>query len=282
MNVRFFTFSAYHGKGQVGSTQLRVTNLLKYWPEAELYKYGEKVDVMVFQKVYMQTDYRLHEHLDCIKILDICDPDWLDKQNIVETINAVDAVAVPTKSMQKFIMQLTDKPVRIIKDRHDVDNIKTPKHHMGKLKRLVWFGYKQNVELLRGALSYIAKHEYILTVISNDDPALERYEEKLKYEFVKYDEDTIQKELKKNDACLLPKGNRPEDMFKSNNKTTRAWLAGLPVVKSADEIEAIIESKPRQALAKECYNKAIKEYDCKQSVAEYIALINELKEAKKA
>lgn len=279
MKVKFFSFEQYHAKPNTGSTKLRVHNLIKYWNEAELYKYGQKPDVMIFQKVYQQADYKLHSHLDCIKILDICDPDWLDRQNIVETIQAVDGVVVPTKAMKQFLEQVTNKPIKVVKDRHDIAEVTPPKRHYGQANNFVWFGYKQNAELLKGAIRYLERMKYKLTVISNDDPQADRWVEKegsLQYEFIKYDEDTFYETMQNYDLCILPKGNRPEDRFKSNNKTTKSWLAGLPVVSTAEDIEALQDPVVRQAEAERLYNKAIKFYDCKKSVKEYKEFISGL------
>ena len=276
MKVRFFTFEQYHGKNNIGSTRLRVHNLIKYWKDAELYKYGEKPDVMIFQKVYMQVDYKYIKHLDCIKILDMCDADWLDKQAIKETIDAVDAVTCSSEALTKFIQQLTDKPVIFIDDRFDMEFVPKPKVHKGKLKKLVYFGYKQNAELLKAAIPYLQRNKYKLTIISNEDPYLSDGD----YEFVKYDEETIYEELQKHDACLLPADTRPVGYFKSNNKTIKANLAGLPVVKTAEDIEEIIEPEKRQSIASMCYNKAIKSADCKISIKQYEDLIKELQNAK--
>lgn len=276
MKVRFFTFEQYHGKNNIGSTRLRVHNLIKYWEDAELYKYGEKPDVMIFQKVYMQVDYKYIKHLDCIKILDMCDADWLDKQAIKETVDAVDAVTCSSEALTKFIQQLTDKPVIFIDDRFDMEFVPKPKVHKGKLKKLVYFGYKQNTELLKAAIPYLQRNKYKLTIISNEDPYLSDGD----YEFVKYDEETIYEELQKHDACLLPADTRPVGYFKSNNKTIKANLAGLPVVKTAEEIEEIIEPEKRQSIASMCYNKAIKSADCKISIKQYKDLIKELQNAK--
>ncbi len=78
MNVRYITFENYHGKRNVGSTRLRVHNLIKYWLDAAIYKYSEQSDVMIYQKVYETMDYRFPSHFEGTQILDICDPDWYD------------------------------------------------------------------------------------------------------------------------------------------------------------------------------------------------------------
>lgn len=272
--IRFFTFAQYHNKPNTGSTKIRVNNLIKYWPEADLYKYGENPDVLIFQKVYMQADYKFHKSFKGKKILDICDPDWLDNQAIKETVDNVDAVTVPTEALAEFIRQLTDKPVVVIPDRHDVELFNKPKKHYGEAKKLVWYGYKQNAELLKGALGYIQRNGFELTVISNDMPNLGDFD----YKFVKHHdtEQEFMEELQKHDICILPEGNRPEDRFKSNNKTTKAWLCGLPVAQTAEDIERLTGAENRQKEATECYNKAIKEYNCKLSVQEMKELIEKL------
>ena len=56
--VAFQTFESFHGKKNIGSTNIRVHQLIKHWEEAELYKYGQNPDVMIFQKVYWLPDYR--------------------------------------------------------------------------------------------------------------------------------------------------------------------------------------------------------------------------------
>ena len=273
MLVRAFTFAQYHNRPNTGSTKIRVGNLIKYWPELELYKYGEKPDVMIFQKVYMQADYLYPKNLDCIKILDICDPDWFDNQAVKQTIDEMHAVTCPTEPLAEFLRQLTDKPVVVIPDRHDIAEYPVPKKHYDKATKLVWFGYKHNAELLKGAMNWIERNGFELTVISNDAPNLGG-----EYNFIKYpaDEKDFIIELQKHDICILPQGNRPEDRFKSDNKTTKAWLAGLPVAQDAEQIEALIAPEARQKEALACYNKAIKDYDCKLSVKQMQDLIKEL------
>lgn len=271
--IRFFTFSQYHNKPNTGSTKIRVNNLIKYWPEADLYKYGENPDVLIFQKVYMQADYSYHAHFKGKKILDVCDPDWLDQQAIKKTVDNVDAVTVPTEPLADFIRQLTDKPVVVIPDRHDVEVFDKPKNHYGDAKKLVWFGYKQNAELLKSAIPYIERNGYELTIISNDPPNLPT-----EFNFVKHPTtpEEFKEEMLKYDICILPEGTRPEDRFKSNNKTTKAWMCGVPVATCAEDLERLKSAENRQKEAQECYAKAVKEYDCKLSIKQMKELIENL------
>lgn len=279
-NIRSFTYGRYHGKGEVGSTRLRVTQLQKYWPEYREYKYGEKADVIVYQKVYIQDDWRFMEHFDGIQILDICDPDWLEYQNVKQTIDCMDGVTVPTETLKDFLQQLTDKPIKVIPDRHDTQNLPKLKPHTGKSKNAVWFGYAHNAELLQFVIPTLERKGYTLTVIANENPYVNRWakdKETFPYYYKQLDPETLNQDLSEFDICVFPQGNRPRDRFKSNNKTTLAWLAGLPVVTNLEELEQMEDPKERNRLAKECYNKAIKSYDVKLSVKEMKEFIDELR-----
>ena len=45
--------------------------------------------MLIFQR-FCTPDYKFPEHFEGIKILDICDPDWVDGASIVETCNFMD------------------------------------------------------------------------------------------------------------------------------------------------------------------------------------------------
>lgn len=280
--IRFFTFEMFHAKQGIGSTRLRVYQLLKYWDEAGVYKYGENPDVLIFQKVYSTEDFKLPALYEGITILDICDPDWLNHSLITETANAVDGIVCATEAIKDFIAQLTDKPIVVIPDRHDLENLPPQKQHKGKAKKLVWFGYKQNAELLRLAIWSLEKTDYELTVISEQNPDVHRYAKephvyKEKVKFVKFSEDTLMAELQKHDICLLPEGLRPKDRFKSNNKTIIAHLAGLPVAKNMSDLEKLESPSARQKVADKNRAYAEKAYNVEKSVDEYKQFIEMLK-----
>jgi len=284
MVVKFFDFALYHNKRpSPGSVKIRVDNLIKHWPEASKYSYGDDMDVMVFQKVYTTYDFKYINHLDRIKILDVCDPDWLQSPDIYikETLDNVHAVVVPTKELQKLIAQMTNKPVRIIKDRFDLSEFPVPKKHTGELKTLVWFGYAHNAELLRHAIPSLEERNINLVIISNEDPACYRWANDpeayyKRYTYIKYNQDTVYKDLQIGDACILPKGYRPEDRFKSENRSIIAGLCGLPVVQNTDDLEKYSQAKSRTDHINTIYDKLRTEYDCQLSVKEYKELIDEI------
>ena len=69
------------GENSIGSSRIRARWLLPYWPEAQLYQMGRKYAVMIFQKAYFMEYLKAY---DGIKILDLCDPDWLEGKKVVE------------------------------------------------------------------------------------------------------------------------------------------------------------------------------------------------------
>ena len=281
MVVRFFSFQKWHNRKGVGSTKIRVANLIKYWPEAGDYVYGEKPDVMIYQKVYMTENWKFPTLFKGIQILDICDPDWLDGAAIKETLDEMDAVVCPTEALAEFLRQLTDKPVVVIRDRFDLDDFPAPKVHKGTLKSAVWFGYYSNAELIRHAVPALAKRGISLTIVSDQDPQAFKWSEEKdyqsKYTFIKYRPETAYKEIRKADVCVLPKGMRPRDKYKSENKTAIARILGLPVVSIDTELDDLVTAEQRTAVKDKWYTKTVDEYNVKRSVAEYQKLIETIK-----
>lgn len=274
----------FHAKAQVGSTKIRVHNLLKYWPEASTYKFGEKPDVLIFQKIYANKDYKVPITFPAIKILDICDPDWLGGVPIKETLDAMDAVVCPTEPIKEYLSQLTDKPIRVIKDRFDLDEFPAKKIHRGPVKTVVWFGYQHNAVSLKLAVRAFESRGIGLKVVSDHDPFASRWASKpeqyeSKYSFVKYTPDTAYREIQQADICVLPKMVRPVDRFKSENKTVIANLLGLPVVTNAGELDALMDSEARNRHIDTMYDKLKQDYDCRLSVKEYKELIDEVKQS---
>ena len=279
-NIRFFTYSQFHGKLEpVGSDYIRAHQVMKYWEEAELYKYGENPDVLIFQKVFISQDYLFPRHFEGIKILDICDPMWLEGHNVVETAQAMDAVTCPTEALATFIRQFHANVV-VIPDRFDLELLPKPKAHTKQAKRVVWFGYSHNADLLKPAIATIERLGLDLIIISNDDPIANRWGIRDKdeyYTFVKYDEATIYKELQKADFAVLPDGMRPVDEFKSNNKTVKAQLAGLPVAKTVEDCELYMSAEARQEWFNTNYDIIKQQYDVRNSVNDYKQIIENIK-----
>lgn len=282
--IKFFLFEQYHGKRDVGSSRIRGHNLLKYWDEASLYQYGDKADVMIYQKVYTTYDYKFQEHFPGIQILDVCDPDWKDSPDIFikETLDLMDAVVVPTQAMHDYLVQMTDTPVKIIKDRFDMAEFPPRKKHVGQPKTIVWFGYSHNAESIRFAIPSFEKRGLDLVVISNEDPACFRWAQnqndyKDHYTYIKYEHPKAYKDIQLGDVCVMMPGLRPLDLFKSENKTVISQLCGLPVATNADELEKLFDAEARNEQIAQVYDKLKQEYDCRKSVEEYKELIEEIR-----
>ena len=282
MKVRFFDFSQYHGKRNIGSTRIRVHNLIKYWDEAESYQYGEKPDVLIYQKVYGSFDYKLPFTFPAKKILDICDPDFKDSPDIFikETMDAMDAVTVPTENFKTFLSQMTNTPIYVVKDRFDLDEFPKPKQHTGNAKTVVWFGYSHNAQGIKLAMPSIEKRGLKLHVISDNDFMPYRmcmdsakYQREM-YSYIKYIHPDAYKEIQKGDICVLPPTNRPFDNFKSENKTVIAELLGVPVATNAEELDNLLTAEQRNSHIERVYGKISDEYNCKRSVEQYKDIIN--------
>lgn len=283
MVTKFFTFELFHGKSAIGSTRIRVHNLIKYWDEADLYKFGQKPDVLIYQKVYGAFEYKVPFKFPAVKILDICDPDFKDSPDIFlkETMDAMDAVVTPNKDFAKFLSQMTDTPVRVIKDRFDLSEFPKRKIHHGKAKNVVWFGYHHNANALKAAVQSFERRGLGLIVVSDQDPmpcrwAMNPKEYEKKYQFFKYTHPEAYNDIQKGDICVLPINIRPFEKFKSENKTVIAQLLGLPVAKDAAELDKLLEAEDRNLAIDTIYDKLKQEYDCRLSVKEYKELIDEI------
>jgi hypothetical protein len=237
---------------------------------------------MIFQKVYVGKDYKVPVTFPALKILDICDADWLGSGVLIkETVDAVNAVVVPTEPLAEFLRQLTDKPVRVIKDRFDLSEFPNRKVHRGKAKTVVWFGYRHNAEALKLAVQSFERRGLKLRVIADQDPIASRWASKPEefaknYTYKKYLPDTVYSEIQKADICVLPKMTRPQDRFKSENKSVIAQLLGIPVAYNAEELDELMTAEQRNRHIDTIYGKLKQEYDCRLSVKEYKELIDEI------
>ncbi len=227
---------------------------------------------MIFQKTYWSEYVRAFKG---IKILDLCDPDWLDTQPIVDIIDNCDAVTVSSKGLKIAIEQFTDKPVVYIPDRQDLEFHTTTKKHKGEAEWVVWFGYSGNSKLLDRTILTLKKLKLKLKVISCCVPPYSKADKNVKYDW-KNPEWSFNKEITDCDICLLPDDNRPRGKYKSTNKTLTAWTLGMPVAKTPEDLKKYLDPIARQKEA-DIRVKEIKEkWDIKTSVEEFKNLIKQL------
>jgi hypothetical protein len=283
--VGFLTYTRYHGK-PAGSTKIRALNLIKYWPNAEEFVSGQRYGAVIFQKTYWVEFARLYRG---VKILDICDPDWLSGGNVREMAEAVDGITCPTEALAQVLRQF-GKPVRVIADRHDLAEMKEHKTHQGRAQRVIWYGFAHNFRTLKEArvIPHLERLGLDITIISNQPLKLiEGYgahKSPVKEKFVKYAEEEWKnnREMLQADIALLPKSTHLEDRFKSDNRKSRCWLLGLPVAEKLPELEALMEGEFRSQMAEQLRDAARITYDCQKSVQEMQAFIHELTELRHA
>lgn len=278
MKAGFITFEDFHIRKNIGSSRIRAKWVAKNWPGAEMYKAGKKYDVEIYQKVYWLN--RLKQYPG-IKILDVCDPDWLDPNSqIMEAIQHVDAITYPTAKFGEFFGQVApDVTRKQIPDRLDLSLFKAKKEHKGKAKKVVWFGYAHNQAALKQAATTLSYKNLELTIISNDIRVnLNTLARKDLVKFIKWDENTVHKEIQKCDIAILPPHPTQayNHQFKSNNKTITAWALGLPVAKNGEELEYYMDEKNRQKEMAQRRVEIREKYDVKLSVIDYLNVISEI------
>jgi hypothetical protein len=275
--VGMLLFERLHRKSNTGSSRLRGHWMIKYWPEAEHYLYGKNYDAIVFQKAYLPDFCREFKN---IKILDMCDPDWLEFVPLKETIDVIDGITVSSPNLKKFLKNMTDKPIKLIPDRHDMQFMKQKKIHKGKAKKIVWYGYSHNAYMLQDCVKAMIELDLELTIISDRRFLLEDlgYKEmKSRDKWIKWNLNTVNEDIIKSDIVLLPPPMKMEHAYKSDNKETGAWALGMPVAKTRLQLEQLLEEEPRIKEAEEKYKLAHEKYDIRTSVKEMQEFINDIR-----
>jgi len=146
------------------------------------------------------------------------------------------------------------------------------------LRKLVWFGYGQNIHYLINTFDILIRKGIELTLISNisyEPPLI--YRDKLKLHNIPYSQETLNKELIEHDAILMPApfGDQ-KSKYKSNNKTLISWSIGMPVVTTPEELEKFMSKEVREKESIKRLKEVEEKWDSKISVAEYKLLLKEI------
>ncbi len=275
MIIKILTFQKKHGrkKGSIGSSVIRGEWLVNHWPEASLWTEGAYSDVLIFQKVYWEEMMRIYPG---IKILDLCDPDWLTGElELVNISKLVDAITCSSKGIYKFVKGVVSVPVFFIPDRVDITQFKEKKKHEGKAKAVAWFGYSHNAkEVLPMVLPSLSRLKLDLIVISDSDfrPSID-YGVNIKNK--RFSWETLKWDLLNADMVINPqpieKNRRFE--FKSDNKTFISWILGLPVANSAEKMEKFMDGDERKKEADIRIKEVIEQHNIKISIEEFKKVI---------
>jgi len=261
-------------KNSVGSSRIRCTWVCRHWPEAEAFKIGKKYDAVIFQKAYFLDYLKVY---DGIKILDMCDPDWMEGRPVVEAAELVDAVTVSSKGLHNYLTQILSKPVYYVPDTVDLDLHPQKKTHEGRARGVVWFGYHHNQPVVDQALPALKRLGLQLTVIS-DMPyyptatiqGVDKEWISANVRNIKFDPDTLNEEILAGGDMVL--NNRPDEgkfRFKSDNKTVIAWALGMPVAKVVEDVEHFMDPINRQAEAVVRLDEVKREWTSARTVREY-------------
>lgn len=269
-----------HGKRDLASSRIRGKWLVKYWPEVEEYVTGRKYDFLIFQKAYLVD---LAKMFNGIKIFDICDPDWINNEPVIEMIELCDAVTCSSPNLYDYLKKITKKPVYYIPDRIDMEYIgRRKKIHRGQAKEVVWFGYSHNSHVLKSAVYALRRYKLGLSIITENMTTITVYGEmpedkRIPERWTKWDLNTFCDEALKSDICIMPGSLRSNDRFKSNNKTILAQALGLPVATNADDLKRFLDPKARQEEADKKYKEVREKYDIRRSVDELKQIIKDKK-----
>lgn len=279
--IGFCTMERFDNRelNSVGSSRIRARWLINLWPEAEEYIIGKRYDVMVFQKVYWPL---MMQQYDGIKILDLCDPDWLEGKPVLEFVDLADATITSTQALADYIKKLRpDALVKCIPDRVYIPEHNARGEHDGKATKVAWFGYAQNAHYLLQTFDELIRQGLELTVISNTPYEPPMAYRALKVHNVPYSYPEVNKELAKCDLVIMPEPEGDERAkFKSNNKTLQAWALGLPVAKSADDLDRFASAEERNKERELRLKEISEKWDVRLSVEEYKEVIEQIKSAK--
>lgn len=259
----------------VGSSRIRMKWLLPFFEEAEEYMLGRRYQTLIFQKAYYE---KLAQRFEGVKIFDLCDPDWLDPRPVVEMISYCDAVTVTTQAIADYLRRLTDKPIVIIPDRVNFQEVKEVKtEHEGRAKSVVWFGYSNNLKYIERTFDYLHAKGLSLTCIT--DEMTEHYNTNLPMRFIKYRYEIISQEVVKHDFVIMPDTIDLDGRlkYKSNNKVIQSWAWGMPVAKTPEDIDRFLDPVERRKESLIRQKEVAEKYNITQSVEEYRILIANLK-----
>lgn len=281
MKCGVLPFRKFEGKKQVGSSTIRCDWLVKYWKDAEVFKYGQYYDVVIYQKSYWPEHAKL---VKGVKILDICEPDWFHwGYRFKEMIEEIDAVTCSSWLLTKDVRKFTDKPVVYVPDRLDLSMFKPIEVKDRRAKMVGWFGYSNNFFVLNPAVVQLSKLGLELLVISGEEyrPPV-GYENRIKCRTIGFDWNRLQSDLKDIDIILNPRSETGKWKYKSDNKTSIARALGLPVASSPEDIIKFMDPENRRIESKKRLKEVKEKRDVNLSILQYKTLIEEIKKKKNA
>ena len=233
-----------------GSVKLRAEWVCRHWPEAAVYDGSQRfagAQLYVFQKAYLvartrewiQKVAKWRDRGRCRLAFDLCDPDFLEPEHarrMSALLPLFDFATVTTEALGAWMEQRL--PTYVIPDRVDLEELdkigrKTDTSDTDE-PRLVWAGYERNVPAMRMLQPRIEELGLEADVLVMDSP--------IPFE-------NFWRMMLQYDVLLNPRPDVPPFSYKSDNKTLIAWALGLPVARTAQELEELCDPEWRRVEA---------------------------------
>jgi len=268
--------------GSIGSSMIRARWLAEKWPEASEWKHGDAFDAVILQKVYWLD---LVRDFNGVKILDMCDPDWMKSENtsckLMEISKHIDAITCSTDELTTVLKKIIKHiPVLTIPDRLNLDYFTIKKKHTEPAKSVVWFGYYHKAkEVLNHVMPSLKKRNLSLYVISNSE-FIPDNAYGVEVSNIMWTPNNAFMDIQSGDFCINPPSPLRDLRFKSNNKTLIAWALGMPVVEHGEDMDRFLDPKERQKEADFRQKEINEKWDIKLSIKAYKDLICEIQKKK--
>ena len=280
--IGILAFEQMRSKFNMGSSRIRAINLVKYLPQSELFVMGRMYSVVIFQKAYW-IDYA--ERFSGIKILDICDPDFLDwRSPCLAMAHRCDAITTSTPRLADIIARYVKRPTWCIPDRLDLETFADmQKVHLsnGRAETAAWFGYSSNIISLENALPDLVqcgfKRVIVISELGQEYVLPRQFASAIALTPYPYHPDTINSYLLEADVVLNYKLAYGRWQYKSNNKTITAWALGLPVAHSTGELLKWLPEAARISESMVRLHEVRDRYDIRLSAREVEAVIRSVR-----
>ncbi len=302
-------------RGYLASSRIRGHYLSKYWDECDDCFYPEEFlqyegdffnpinqmkvlrgyNVVILNKTYEHKLAKLLQENNQIVIIDMCDPDHLSshsskqrKSDCLKTMKYADLIVVNSEELKKSVREVYKSQIEIIPDRIDLDSCQPQKEkHNETFRKIVWYGYSENLRVLEPYLKDIVDMGLEITIIS--DKFFEnfflvgcKHDPKELITFQVWRPERINKQIINRDAVFIGKDPDPYlSKFKSDNRANLGYALGMPVAFDIKDLKSFWNCYAREYNAKKGQYRVRRYFDIRHSVSAYNKIIKKLIKEKK-
>jgi len=296
-------------RGYLASSRIRGHYLSKYWPECDDFFYPEEFpeyegdffnpvnqfkilknyDAVIFNKAYEHKLVKLLRENGQIVIVDFCDPDFLlshsSEQRVsdcLKTLKYTTLAVVNGKAIKEELRKVYKGPIVIIPDRLDLEGLSRKETHNRELKKIVWYGYSENLRVLEPYMKDIIDMGLEITIISD------RFFESLtlvgckfrpseRVSFRVWHPETVNEQILGHDAVFIGRDLDPYlSKFKSDNRADLAHALNMPVAYDIKDLERLKPVEARIIDSKEGLRDVRRYKDVRHSVFVYDKIMRKL------